>query len=637
MNGIHFTDIKMFLLLWLLPLLALLFFYAATKRKKALAAFMEPALAAKCQHGAGSARRGSRFILFCAATACLVIALARPAWNLKETTVQRSGRDLVFMLDVSKSMLATDLLPNRLERAKIAIRDCVEKLRGDRIALVAFAGVTAVKCPLTQDYGFFLMLLDAIDSDSIGRGGTLLGDALRTTLQQVFDDQDKQFKDIILITDGEDHESFPVQAAQKAGEAGIRLLIIGLGDEGEGERIPVTSEAGERGFLKYDGREVWSRLDGTTLRQMADATPGGRYLPVATGTVDLGEVYLDLVASADRKELESKTIKRYEEKFQIFVAAALVLLAAEALLGRLLVLGALCLLPLLHPDYCLAASPRSLINSGNQAYSSGSFSEADKFYDQALASQADDPAAPFNKGDSLYRQGKFAEAEKVFTQAAANAKDKNFLARSWFNQGNARFRLAAEKKDLKEKLADLKESAGFYQQALRHDATLAGAGRNLEICRRNIKEIEQQLAGQRKNPQEQDQQDQRQKQDTEQNQGQQEERQRSENPPNKRDGGEQPEQREEAGQPGDDQKQEQNQQREQNEQGSSSQPEQGRQSDSARNQQGEANQSAEQARTGQEKEIAEQTVEAILEAEKKLQAKRMQRLRLQSDPVEKDW
>ena len=645
MNDIHFTDIHMFLLLWLLPLLLLLFLHAAARRRKAMAAFSEPLLTGKSGTNGRSPKRGRRFLLFCLALAGLIIALARPAWNLQETTVKRSGRDLVFMIDVSKSMLANDLKPNRLERAKLAIRDCVEKLQGDRIALVAFAGSAVVKCPLTQDYGFFLLMLDAIDTDSVSRGGTLIGDALRTTFNQVFDDQEKQFKDIILITDGEDHESFPVQAAQQLGDAGIRLLIIGLGDEKEGQRIPITMADGKTSFLKYNGREVWSRLDGETLRQMAEATPGGRYLPVETGTVDLGEVYLDLVASAEQKELASKTIKRFDEKFQIFLAASTLLLAAEGMVGRVLLILALALLPVLQPAPCLA-SVRSLINSGNEAYSSGKFSEAQTLYEQALASQPDQPAAGFNKGDSLYRQGKFVEAESAFAEIIASGKDPELLARSWFNRGNARFQVADQKKDLEGKLADLKESAGFFQKALELSSNLAGAGRNLEICRRKIKEIERQLDEQKKkqekqkqdNQQQQQQQKDQKKDKQDQQQGQQQQQKEQEkNPQNSgNDQQQQPEQKQQKGQQDKQQAQDKNQ---------SSPQQQDKQSGGEMNRQqspeGTNGQEQQQSMAGkqpdQDKERTEQTVEAILNAEKKLEEMRRQRVRLAPDAVDKDW
>jgi Ca-activated chloride channel homolog len=329
MNGIKLQNIGMLNFLWLVPILWAIFFFGWKKRTKALRSFIDAGLHKKMNLSANNHRRWLKASLFLAAVLFIVFSLTRPAWNEKPETIEKRGRDVVFLLDVSRSMLAEDLVPNRLERAKLAIADCVDRLQGDRVALVAFSGTAAVKCPLTLDYGFFKMMLEDISTESVTRGGTMIGDALRTVMTDIFDEQAKQYKDVILITDGEDHDSFPVEAAKKAGDKGIRLIAIGLGDEREGKRIPVTNEKGEKTFLKYQGREIWSKLDADTLRKMVNATPGGRYFNVATGAIDLGDVYIQLIASADKKSLESQTIKRYEEKYQIFLAAGLILLFLE--------------------------------------------------------------------------------------------------------------------------------------------------------------------------------------------------------------------------------------------------------------------------------------------------------------------
>jgi Ca-activated chloride channel family protein len=323
----------MLFLLWLLPLLAGLLLYSASRRKQLLARFIAAGRQKKLI-AASPVRRGWKAVLLLAGFALLVSGLARPAWNLQQTTVTRKGRDVVFVLDVSRSMLAEDLAPSRLERAKLAIGDVISGLRGDRVSLLVFGGSAAIKCPLTLDYGFFRMMLESVSTESISRGGTMIGDAIRTVLDQVLDRQEKKFRDIVLITDGGDQESFPVEAAKEAAARGVRLLIVGLGDEDEGRRIPITDETGRRSFMKYQGREVWSKLDAATLRQMALAAPGSRYLNVATGTVDLGEVYRELIGSAEKKELEEETIERYEEKFQVFLALAFLLLGLEALVSE---------------------------------------------------------------------------------------------------------------------------------------------------------------------------------------------------------------------------------------------------------------------------------------------------------------
>lgn len=329
-----FLSDKTLLLLWLVPILIGLYIYAYKQRKKTLLRFADPAQFSKLNAPINHRHRfykASLIILTCVA---LIFALSRPSWGKRtQESVKQRGRDLIFMLDVSRSMLATDIKPNRLERAKIAIKDILPHLTGDRVALVVFAGDNTLLCPLTLDYGFFKLMLDDAGPHSVGKGGTLIGDALRMILADVIDEQDTKYKDIILITDGEDHESFPVEAAAEAGKRGIRLFAIGLGDEVEGQRVPINDERNQHSFVKHNGQEVWSKLNPTTLRQMANATPSGRYLNVATGAVDLGEVYKTLIASTEKTETGIDKMTVSEERFQLFIALAIFLLILEMLLS----------------------------------------------------------------------------------------------------------------------------------------------------------------------------------------------------------------------------------------------------------------------------------------------------------------
>jgi Ca-activated chloride channel family protein len=334
MSAIRFHHTEMLLLLWAIPLLIGAFVYAGYKRRQALERFAEANLLPLINTSIHISRRRWKAGLQIIAFGFCALAVARPAWNPVPKTLDRWGRDVMFILDLSKSMLAEDLVPNRLERSKLSILDCVERLQGDRVGLTVFAGNAVVKCPLTLDYGFFRMMLEDVSPDSAARGGTMIGDAIRKALDEGFDDREKKHKDILLITDGEDHDSFPVEAAEEAGERGVRLIAIGIGDEEQGKRIPITDESGQRTFLKYNGQEIWSKLDADTLRKMVNATPGGRYLNVATGTIDLGDVYMKLIVNAEKKALESLTVNRYEEKFQIFVALVFILLCAELVLSQ---------------------------------------------------------------------------------------------------------------------------------------------------------------------------------------------------------------------------------------------------------------------------------------------------------------
>jgi Ca-activated chloride channel family protein len=278
-------------------------------------------------------RPGLRAALLLVGCTLIVASLARPAWNRSPQEVTRRGRDVVFIIDVSRSMLADDLRPNRLERAKLAVQDAASRLDGDRVALIAFAGTASVKCPLTIDYGFFRMALDELATDSVPRGGSRIGDAVRKSLDEVFDETPSQYRDIILITDGEDQDSNPVEAAQQAAERGVRLIAIGLGDETKGRRIPVTTGAGRETYLAYQGEEVWSRLDAATLRQMTEVTPGGRYLNVTTGAIDLADIYSSLIGAADQRAFETELVETYDEQFQILLGLGFLLLCIETIVS----------------------------------------------------------------------------------------------------------------------------------------------------------------------------------------------------------------------------------------------------------------------------------------------------------------
>jgi len=325
--------------LWLLfivpTVLAPVYMWCFWRKASALKVLASVEMLKKINVAVSLKRQILKALLLLCAFVVIVIALTEPKWNPKPLEIKTRGRDIVILLDTSRSMLAEDIKPSRLERAKIAISDLLEKLRGDRIAIVTFAGNSTVKCPLTQDYAFVRMALADITTESTSRGGTAIGDAIRKVTDEVFDKQAREYKDLILITDGEDHDSFPIEAAQKAATDGVRIIAIGLGDENEGSRIPITGPDGRTTFLKYQGQEVWSKLDADMLRKVAYATPGGKYISVEPGTtLDLGQIYEQLVASAQNRQLESATMITYDERFQVFIAVGILLLICEVLISE---------------------------------------------------------------------------------------------------------------------------------------------------------------------------------------------------------------------------------------------------------------------------------------------------------------
>lgn len=301
------------------------------RKRRSLCAFADSAVLGRINASVSMGRQVFKALLLMVAFCSIVFALCEPAWNGRPRKVTRRGRDIVVLLDVSKSMLAEDIRPNRLKRAIIAIDDLLNVLEGDRIGLVTFAGNTTVKCPLTHNYAFMRLVLSEVGTESTSKGGTKIGDAIRDAVAKVFDEGSEKYRDVILITDGEDHESFPEEAASVAGSKGIRIIAIGLGSEDEGSPIPVVGSDGKKGYLTYEGETVVSKLDAETLRLVAYNSAGGTYLPVRTGTFDLDRIYGDLVASAQKRELESVKVIEYDEKFQVFLAFGIFLIVCEKL------------------------------------------------------------------------------------------------------------------------------------------------------------------------------------------------------------------------------------------------------------------------------------------------------------------
>jgi Ca-activated chloride channel family protein len=245
--------------------------------------------------------------------------------------VQRHGMDTIFVIDVSRSMLAGDASPSRLERAKQFAIDASEALEGDRVGLVDFAGVAAMRTPLTLNYGAFRQAVQNLEPKSASRGGTMLGEAIRMAANS-FPAGDKGAKAIIVLSDGEDMDSKPAEAARVAfEEQGVRVFTVGIGDSRDGARIPVTGPDGQRRYLVHDGQEVWSRMNPDTLRDIAK-TGGGAFIPAGTAQLDMAAVYHDSLAGLDRVDQESNLVKRQTPRFQWPAAAALLLLVLESLI-----------------------------------------------------------------------------------------------------------------------------------------------------------------------------------------------------------------------------------------------------------------------------------------------------------------
>ena len=317
----------------LLPALVALEWRAAARRRRALDRFGERGRIDRLTAAVSRGGQLTRTVLLLAAVVLLVTALARPQFGDRVDTVRREGQDVVVALDLSASMEAEDVAPNRLAAAKLAVGRLIERLDGDRIGLVAFAGEAFVQSPLTLDYAAAALFLNAMEPDLVPVPGTDLGQAIEVALDG-FGEPGERNRQLVVITDGEDHEGAIDAAVERAADEGVRVYTVGLGST-EGVPIPSFDESGApNGFLRDDeGSVVTTRLDGVTLQRVADRT-GGAYYHAAAGSGAAFDRLVEELTGGGGGEIESREVTRYEEQYQIFLGLALLLLAAEALISE---------------------------------------------------------------------------------------------------------------------------------------------------------------------------------------------------------------------------------------------------------------------------------------------------------------
>jgi Ca-activated chloride channel family protein len=506
------------LLLLALPFVVALLWFSFVRRRRGLVVF---AGTTPQDTKPGAMRAGLKIALTAIGLASLMLAVARPQADPVEENVTVRGRDVVFIVDVSKSMLSRDAVPNRLSRAKLWINDLVNTLRGDRVGLVAFAGAAVVKSPLTMDYGFFRMALDELSPASVPRGGTLIGDAIRKAMSDVFEPGPGRYRDIVLITDGEDQGSFPAEAAKQAAEQGVRLIVIGIGSEVEGAPVP-SEEKNDPKYLEYQGERVRSRLDQTTLASIAEAASraagdsggGGVFLNVGTGTMDLDKVYHDLVGSAEQRETETKSNVLYRELFPYFLLVAAGCLALEPVIGgrvrtrratsrttssgtsvrgsRTAIAG-IAIAMLLIPQGSRAAP--------DEAETKASLNDASSVGAQMT------PAARYNAGRELFLAGKYSEAAEQFRGADIESNDPELSARARFNLGQTLLKPPPTGKESSAQetpeqfKARLETAAQAFRSVLETKPGDVEAARNVEIARRMLKDFEDQQEKQKQQQQ----------------------------------------------------------------------------------------------------------------------------------------
>ncbi|MBF0109888.1 MAG: VWA domain-containing protein [Magnetococcales bacterium] len=485
-------------LLWAILGLMTALFILDRRARRRLSLVIAPPLQTGLVSGPGRVRRGLGLFFTTLTLVFLTIALMRPQWGTHQVITPRSGANLMVCLDVSKSMLAEDVAPNRLERAKAELRDLLSHLHGHQVGLILFAGRATVVSPLTPDFGFFRLALDQAAPNSVSRGGTRLEEPIRKAIAGLNADAGVS-RSILLITDGEDQDSFPLEAAHAAAERGIRILAIGFGDEA-GSAIPITDHKTRTSSLLRDanGQVVKSRLDGDLLRQIARITDGA-YIPAGTGVLDLKAIHDRHIAPLTRGAIDGTRRTVGNEVYPWAVLSALVsLLAAVATTsGRggpdsppwmkparnigLLLLGVFLSLPSAN------AAPATKSQEGKNAREQQTTATGSNITPQAANETKRTAREEYNLGLVLLGQKNYDSAMEHLTKGRDQAETDGTLrlrathALGWAEAERAATQVAASPE---EALRGIHRAASWFREALELDPTHEESRYNLEIVSR---------------------------------------------------------------------------------------------------------------------------------------------------------
>jgi Ca-activated chloride channel homolog len=459
------------------PLALVLLWWGERLRARRLRRFASDALLPTLTASFSRRRQLAKLSLLVLALVLLGLSLARPQVGYTWEEHEARGVDFLIALDTSRSMLAEDVAPNRLTRAKLAVLDLVDQLEGDRIGLIAFAGSAFLQCPLTLDYDAFRQSLEATDTTTIPRGGTDIAAAIDEAL--AYFDRNRNFRQLILITDGEDLEASGIARAEAAAAAGVVIHTIGVGST-DGEFVPVTLPNGQRDFMRdAAGRVVRSQLDEATLQALARVS-GGHYAQLGGDGSGLRTLLGIVRATVPAEELGNRLQRVAIERFQWPLGIAILLLLLEPFIParRRLTAPANSLLPILalvlasqtaiigeaRADETTAGQTATKVSlyDAQRAYRAGDHAAAARLYSQLANKRPTDGRIHYNHGVALFRDGQFAEAAAAFKRALQYAKPRD-QADVFFNLGNSLVRQGAAALE-----SDPQVTAALWREALQH-------------------------------------------------------------------------------------------------------------------------------------------------------------------------
>ncbi len=496
----------------------------------------------------GSVSRGLRAVratLILAALACIAAALARPQMGFVETEVKQRGRDVIIAIDTSRSMLATDIAPTRLARAKLFAIDLLRLVKGDRVGIVAFAGSAFLQTPLTLDEAAVSASLDELDTTIIPKGGTNIAAAIRAA-EEAFGKGGGQVRALIILTDGEELDADGIAAAKSAATKGVRIFTVGIGSK-EGSLIPVKGETGGTDFVRDSaGKPVQSRLDETRLQEIAGAA-GGFYESLGPDAARI--VFEKGIQPIAGSVAGTMTSRQPVEKYQWPLGAAIALLALWMVVGekrrapRRSALAAASL---------LVALAGARATDGLAEYRAGNYEKAKEAFQHGLRSAPGSVKLEFNTGAAAYKLGAFGEAVGHFTRAL-ETDDNKLREEASYNLANSLVRRGEAAKGNDEKKSDWKNAIQHYTEALNIAPQNTLASENRDIVKKLLEELEKQ---------EQQKQDQEKKDDQKKDQKDQKDQQKpdkGDQQKDKKDQQDQQKQQDQQDQSGQDQKDQQQQ------------------------------------------------------------------------------
>lgn len=460
--------------------------YSRGQKRKMLAKFASPRLIAELTRTVSRPKTAVKNALVFFAVAAVFAALARPQWGYRWEEAKSRGIDIIFAIDTSKSMLAEDVKPDRLERAKLSVLDLIDVLKGDRIGIVAFSGQAFLQCPLTLDYDAFRMSLEALDTDIIRRGGTNISAAINEAEAAFASTSNKKI--VILISDGEELEDSAVKAAEKAAKSGTIIYTLGVGGA-KGEYIPVRDATGAVSLLRDEsGQLVQSRLNEEILTKIAKAA-GGFYAPLTANGMDA--IYNDGLKKIPSEELSSKMKQSAIERFQIPLGIAVLLLAVSSLVGTRKffagkgggIAAALVVALLVLPQSGFAQTPSEDTADENLPQQKSDIPAPKPETKKYELSEQPVAREVFNLALDASKAGDFADAKELFLNAAKlSPEDLKLHSKIYYNIGNIDY---AEAKKRAEKMPNPEKLGQSAQTALAQSAAAANEG--TQILREGLK------------------------------------------------------------------------------------------------------------------------------------------------------